>query len=789
MKFTLSWLKDHLITDGTAAEVVDAMTMAGLEVEHVEDPAAKLGAFSVAKIVEALQHPNADRLRVCQVDTKDGRKEIVCGAPNARAGLVTIYAPIGTYVPGLDVTLVAREVRGIVSNGMLCSASELQTAEESDGILELGDLPVGTSAAEALGLEAVIDFEVTPNRPDWLGIDGIARDLAAAGLGALKDLSVTPVQGGFPCPIEIRTDGDACPAFAGRVIRNVKNGPSPKWLQDRLRSIGLRPINALVDVTNLLSYDRARPLHVYDVAKLTGEVIEARLGEQGESLAALDGKTYAITPEMCVIADGSGAIGLGGVMGGESTGSSEETIDVFVESAWFDPIRTAQTGRATGITSDAQYRFARGVDPGFVVPGLELATRLILDLCGGEASDVQLAGAIPAAPDAVLFDPGYVQQLSGLEISQERIHQILEALGFTIAGAMVTPPTWRRDVEGKADLVEEVARIEGYGALPSTPLPDLARPAGGVLTARQGRARAARRALAAAGYAETIGWSFTARETAKLFGGGDDRLVVSNPIASDLDCMRPTALAGLIQAAGRNAKRGFPDCALFEIGPVFSGDEPGDQRTAVAALIAPHGPRRWDKAAGDDLYTLKADLFALLEELGAPVASLQLAQGQASAWWHPGRSARLQLGPKAVLAEFGEIHPATLKARDVEGPVFAFEIWLEAIPEPKKKATKGRPALAMSPLMPLSRDFAFLVDAKTAAGDLTRAITGADKALISGARVFDVYQGQGVPEGQKSLAVEVTVQPRDATLTDAEIEALSQKIVAAAGKAGARLRS
>ncbi|HVY34685.1 MAG TPA: phenylalanine--tRNA ligase subunit beta, partial [Caulobacteraceae bacterium] len=585
MKFTLSWLKEHLETTATASEIVDAMTLAGLEVEHVEDPAKKLAAFTVAKIIEAVQHPNADRLRVCQVDTVDGRKEIVCGAPNARAGLTTIYAPIGAYVPGLDVTLEARPVRGVVSNGMLCSAAELETAEDSNGIMELPDnLDVGLSAAEALGLEAVIDFEVTPNRPDWLGVAGIARDLAATGIGRLKTETVQPVKGEFSCPISIRIKApDVCPVFAGRLIRGVKNGPSPAWLQARLKAIGLRPINALVDVTNLISYDRCRPLHVYDKALLVGGVIEARRGHEGEHhasehLIALDGKTYAIEPFMCVIADADGErpIGLGGVMGGESTGCSDATTDVFVESAWFDPLVTAQTARATGINSDAAYRFSRGVDPGFVEPGLELATRLILDLCGGEASDVVVAGQAPANREPIAFDPSYVHKLAGLNVGREGALEILTRLGFEVEGhgavLTVTPPSWRRDVDGKADLVEEVARIAGFDALPSTPLPQVARPSGGILAARQARVRLARRALAAAGYAEAVTWSFTARKTAELFGGGGENLVLANPIAAELDCMRPSILPNLIEAAGRNARRGFADVALFEIGPVFAGD-------------------------------------------------------------------------------------------------------------------------------------------------------------------------------------------------------------------------
>jgi phenylalanyl-tRNA synthetase beta chain len=795
MKFTLSWLKDHLETDATIQEVADAMTMAGLEVEHVDDPGVKLAAFSVARIVEAVQHPNADRLRVCQVDTKDGRKEIVCGAPNARAGLTTIYAPIGAYVPGLGITLVEKPVRGVVSNGMLCSAAELEVAEESDGILELSDqFAVGEPAARVFGAEPVIDFEVTPNRPDWLGVVGIARDLAATGLGRFKTKAVEPVPGAFPCPVDIRLGApDACPTFAGRLIRGVTNRQSPPWLQARLKAIGLRPINALVDVTNFISYDRARPLHVYDAAKLEGGFVEARLGRDGESFLALDGKTYAVTPEMCVIADASGVVGLGGVMGGEETGCTDATTDVFIEAAWFDPIRTAETGRRLALFSDAQYRFARGVDPESQVDGIELATQLILDICGGVASDLAVAGQGPARREAISFDPGYVHRLSGLSLARDGVLEILKHLGFEIEGhgprVSVKPPSWRRDVDGPADLVEEVTRIAGFQAIPTEPLPFVADRPGGVLTPRQARARVARRALAAAGYAETVGWSFVSSKAATLFGGGDERLVLSNPIAAELDCMRPSVLPGLIEAAGRNAARGFADAALFEIGPVFAGDRPEDQRTAVGGIIAAHPPRRWDGGKAEDVFTIKADLMALLEELGAPVASLQLAQGQAGPWWHPGQSARLQLGPKLVVAEFGAIHPAVLDALDVAGPVYGFELWLEAIPEPKKRATKSRPALALSPLMPLSRDFAFVVDRDRAAGDLVRAAVSADKALIEGARVFDVYEGPGVPEGSKSVAIEVSIQPREKTLTDAEIEQLSARIVAAAEKLGARLRA
>ncbi len=802
MKFTLSWLKEHLDTDADIAAVADAMTMAGLEVEEVHDPIAALAPFTVARIVSAERHPNADRLQVCQVETVDGMKEIVCGAPNARAGLTTIYAPIGAFVPGLGVTLVEKPVRGVVSNGMLCSASELELADESDGILELADdLTVGTAAAGVFGAEPVIDFEVTPNRPDWLGVAGIARDLAAASLGQLKTPSVVPVAGSYPSPITVRIEApEMCPTFSGRMIRGVKNGPSPDWLQQRLTAIGLRTINRLVDVTNLIAYDRCRPLHVYDAAKLVGGEIVVRGGQvardsgEHEHLIALDGKTYTVDPTMCVIADAAGErpIGLGGVMGGESTGCSDDTVDVFLESAWFDPIVTAQTGRVLTISSDAQYRFARGVDPAFMVPGLELATRLILDLCGGEPSEVVVVGQALADPAPFAFDPARVGQLTGLSLDDDRIAEILTRLGFEIvrgASWTVTPPSWRRDVEGPADLVEEVARIQGFDDLPSTPLPDQGAPSRGVLNPRQARVRRARRALAAMGYAEAVTWSFTRQSTAALFGGGDERLLVENPIAADLDCMRPSALPNLSQAAARNAARGHADAALFEIGPIYLDDSPTGQRTVIAGLIAPRAARHWGGGADDALFGVKGDLMALLEELGAPVGSLQLVQGQNRDWWHPGRSARLQLGPKTVMVEFGALHPRVLKALDADGPMLAFEIVLDAVPEPRGAKSKARGPANLANLMPLTRDFAFVLDDGKPVGDLTRAVAGADKALIADVRVFDVYRGAGVPEGMKSVALEVVIQPVEATLTEAEIEALSARIVAAAGKLGATLRT
>ncbi len=814
MKFTLSWLQDHLDTALSPSALAEVMTAAGLEVEHVDDPGVELAAFSVAKIVSAARHPDADRLQVCQVDTRDGRREIVCGAPNARAGLTTIYAPIGAYVPGLGVTLVEKPVRGVVSMGMLCSAKELKLAEESDGVVELpDDLAVGVSAARAFGLEPVIDFEVTPNRPDWLGVRGIARDLAAAGAGTLKPKPTPVVAGAFPCPIAVEiTAPELCPFLAGRLVRGVRNGPSPAWLQERLRSVGQRPINALVDVTNLLSLDRARPLHVYDAKLLVGPKLVVRRGlhargvegEAGdEHLLALDGRRYDLTAAMCVIADAGGErpVDLGGVMGGASTGCSEATTDVFIEAAWFDPATVAETGRALSLFSDAQYRFARGVDSGFVREGLDLATAMILDLCGGEASDVVEAGALPAPPQPVAFNPAEVRRLSGLQIPPARSAEILESLGFGVdrgAGASgatapaafwtVHVPTWRRDVDGPADLVEEIARIEGFDALPATPLPVVPARPQGVLSPLQTRVRTARRALAALGWAETVGWSFTSRRNAGLFGGGGDALVLANPIAAELDCMRPSALPGLVEATARNAARGRPDAALFEIGPVFAGDRPQDQSTVIAAVLAAHPPRGWEGDAPAPLFRLKGDLLALLDELGAPTASLQVVQGAASPWWHPAQSARLQLGPKAVLAEWGALHPSVLKAMDAPGPLHAFELRLQALPEPKRRPTKTRGPADMPALQPVWRDFAFTTEEGRAAGDLVRAAAGADKALVAEARVFDVYRGPGVPQGAKSVALEVRLQPRDHTLTEEELEAVSARIVAAVEKTGARLR-
>lgn len=819
MKFTLSWLKDHLDTTASLSAIEEAMTMAGLEVEEVSDPGAALAAFTTARVLEARQHPNADKLQVCQVETIDGVKEIVCGALNARAGLLTAYAPIGAYIPGSGVTLEAKPVRGVVSHGMLCSETEMAVADDpfglraarfqdfaaaraamlgldaakaraDGGILELPDeTPVGLAITQALALEPVIDFEVTPNRPDWLGVAGIARDLAAKGVGGYTPKPTPSIAGGFDSPVPIATQApQACPVFAARLIRGVKNRPSPPWLQQRLAAIGIKPRNVLVDVTNYLSFDRARPLHVYDAAKVQG-VVHARLGREGEMLKALDGKTYAITPEMCVIADDAGVLGLGGVMGGEASGCSLETTEVLLESAWFDPLRTAHTGRSLGIVSDARYRFERGVDPGFVLGGLDLATAMILELCGGEASRLMLAGEIPAPPAPVAFDPAHVQRLTGLELAPARIRAILEALGFTVtAGAIwsVAVPSWRRDVEGPADLVEEVARIAGFEHLPA-PQPLAAQGKKPPLSVGESRARLARRALASAGWLEAVTWSFCPRAHAALFGGGAESLLLANPIAADLDCMRPSALPNLLRAAQRNLDRGFADARLFEVGSAYLSDAENGQRRAVAAVWQPRPRRSWRAEAPADLFSVKSDCLRTLEAVGAPVDSLRLGPPEA-VWLHPGRGGVLALGQKPV-AWFGEVHPAILRALDVEGPALAFEIDLDALPSPRAKGSKAKPALTLSELMPLTRDFAFVVEETVAAGDLVRAAAGADKALIAEVTLFDVYRGPGVEAGKKSLAIEVTLQPREKTLTEKDIEAFSARLVAAVGKAtGGTLR-
>jgi phenylalanyl-tRNA synthetase beta chain len=814
MKFTLSWLKDHLDTKASIEEIVEKLSAIGLEVESVEDPAAKLGAFVVARIVEAKKHPNADKLQVVQVEVEKGKPlyEVVCGAPNARAGMLAVFAPIGTYVPGLDVTLVQKPVRGIVSNGMMCSAAELELSEESEGIL---DLPaacadrVGERYIDVAGLnDAVIEVKLTPNRPDCTGVRGIARDLTAAGLGKLKpEPKLGKVEGDFACPIDIKLEftaetADACPVFAGRYIKGVKNGPSPDWLQARLKAVGQRPINALVDVTNYISLDRGRPLHVYDADKLFGPV-RARLGAPDEKLLGLDGKEHAIDETMCVIADDSGPLGLAGVMGGEPSGSTEETKNVLIESAYFDPLRTAATGRKTGLMTDARYRFERGIDPASTLPALDLATDMILKACGGTPSKAKVAGKDPAAKRVVAFDLARVEQLTGLKLKDSEIKGILEKLGCKLdvksdakgKAVKVTLPTWRPDLHGPADLVEEVVRIAGLDRVPATPM---TRPAGiarPVLTERQRRTRRARRTLAARGMVEAVTWSFIPRAEAVVFGGGGDALELANPISTEMSSMRPTMLPGLLTAAQRNRNRGFADAALFELGQAYRGAAPEDQylaacgvRTGTAKLAG--SGRHWDGAAPEvDVFDAKADVAAILAALGFDAGKAQVTR-DAPDWYHPGRSGTLRLGPKLVLAYFGEFHPATLKALDVAAPAVGFELFLDAVP-PEKAKGRAKPPLAATDLLAVKRDFAFVLDAAVAAGDVVRAALSADKALIETVAVFDIFESGALADaGKKSLAIEVTLQPTVETLTDKDIEAVTEKIVAAVKKAtGGEIRS
>ena len=809
MKLTLSWLKGHLDTMASLNEIVDTLTRIGLEVEHVENPADKLRDFIVAHVVEANQHPNADRLRVCMVDTGAGAPvQVVCGAPNARAGIKGVFSPVGTYIPSKKITLAKGNIRGVDSNGMLCSYAELELSDDHDGIIELpADAPVGQRYVDYAGLnEPVIEINLTPNRPDAAGIHGIARDLAAAGLGKLKDHPIKPVAGAFPCPANVRldfaeADRHLAPCFALRLVRGVKNGPSPEWMRKRLEDIGLRPINALVDITNYLTFDRARPLHVFDAKKVKGDIV-VRRARAGEEIVALDGKTYKLGADNVVIADDNGVESIAGVMGGEHSGCDEATTDVLIESALWDPMNIARTGRDLGIVTDARYRFERGVDPAFCLPGLDLATHLVMELCGGEPSETVVAGAPPASQRAIDFPFSEVERLTGMSLETDEMAAILEKLGFGLMRQAtnadrvhVKIPSWRPDVEGKADLVEEITRVAGLDRVISTPMPrdDLSIPKP-ILTLLQKRTRQARRALAARGLVEAVTWSFISKERATLFGGGAPELALANPIAADLSDMRPSLLPGLVAAARRNANRGMGDVALFEVGQVFKGAGEKDQRMAAAAIrratARPSGAgRHWSgKATEVDVFDVKADALALLASLGVQTAGMQLVSG-APGWFHPGRSGTLQFGPKNIIGYFGELHPRALEALDVSGPIVAFEITLDDIPAPKARPTKTKGKLELAELTPVERDFAFVVDRAVKAADILRHARAAERALIVDAGVFDVYEGPGVGEGKKSVAISVTLQPREKTLTDVEIDAVAAKIIAeVSAKTGATLR-
>jgi phenylalanyl-tRNA synthetase beta chain len=796
MKTTLSWLKTHLATEAPVGALVDRLIMLGHDVEGVEDRAAALKGFVVARVVAAEPHPNADRLRVCRVDAGNGEVQVVCGAPNARAGMKGVFGPAGVTIPKTGAQLQESTIRGVASRGMLMSAAELALGEDHSGIIELPvDAPIGAPYTSLLGLDdPVIDIKVTPNRADCLGVRGIARDLAAAGLGQLARLDTTPVEGRFNSPIAIHIeDRIACPLFLGRHIRGLKNGPSPRWLRDRLEAIGLRPISALVDITNFLTFDLNRPLHVFDAVKLAGD-LTVRFACSGETLLALNGHEYELDPEITAIADDAGVQSLGGVIGGEPTGCTEATTEVFVEAALFDPIRTAATGRRLEIISDARYRFERGLDPAFVGPGLEIATRLILELCGGEASDVVVAGAVPDWHREYRLRPERLSGLGGLHVPPAESRAILEALGCTIAepadhdGSLhVTPPSWRGDIVGETDLVEEVLRVKGYDEIPAVPLPRdtvISRPA---IDARRRRAELVRRTLATRGLVETVAFSFLSSRSAGLFGGAKLKLRLVNPISADLDAMRPSALPGLVEAARRNADRGFPEVALCELGPAYRDDTPEGQMNVAAGWRAGRlAPRHWQRPPSEpDLYTAKSDALAALAAMGAPVDNIQ-ASADPPPWYHPGRAGSLRLGP-TVLGHFGELHPDVLDAFEVKGPVAAFEVFLDAVPLPR--AGRARQALILSVFQPVERDFAFIVDRDMPAETLLRAARGVDRKLVSEIRLFDVYEGKGLPEGKKSLAISVVLQPQETTLTDTEIDAVSKRLVAAVEKAtGGTLR-
>lgn len=786
MKTTLGWLKTHLETDAALDAIVGKLVMLGLEVESVEDRAKPLAPFVVARVLEAKRHPDADKLQLCLVDTGREKVEVVCGAPNARAGMLGVFAPPGAVIPRTGQALKASKIRGVVSNGMLCSGYELMLSDDHAGIIELPEGPrAGERFVTAAGLDdPVLDVKVTPNRADCLSVRGLARDLAASGLGKLEVLDAAPVAGSFPCPIAVHLagpDDKACPLFLGRLVRGLKNGPSPAWLQERLAAIGLRPISALVDITNFITFDLGRPLHVFDADKLEGD-LAVRGARSGETLAALNGKTYALDPDMTVIADANGVLSLGGVIGGASSGCTEVTTNVFIEAALFDPVRTAATGRKLGVQSDARYRFERGLDPEFVRPGLEIATRLILELCGGTASEIRVSGAVPAWRRTIRFRPDRVRSLGGHEVAASEQRRILHALGCAVQETgdhlNVEPPSWRADIEGEACLVEEVLRVHGYDAIPAESLPrDGAVPAP-ALTSAQRRAGAVRRALASRGLVEAVSFSFLALKEAGLFGGGDPNLKLMNPISADLDVMRPSILPNLLAAARRNADRGLPDVALFEVGPRYRDDTPDGQDLMASGIRAGAVRRKtWDEPERPArVFDAKADALAALAAAGIAAESVQL-EAAAPAWYHPGRSGTLRQGPKA-LATFGEIHPAVLRAMAVEGPVAGFEVALDAVPEPRAKGA-ARPLLKLSPFQPVSRDFAFVVNAGVPAETLLRAARGVDRKLVAEVRLFDLYQGKGLPEGKKSLAISVTLQPTEATLTDAEIEDVSAKLVAA----------
>jgi phenylalanyl-tRNA synthetase beta chain len=798
MKFSLSWLKQYLDTEASIEQIAATLNAIGLEVEGIEDPAEKLEGFRVARVLTAARHPDADKLQVLSVDVGDGTPlQVVCGAPNARAGLVGVLGLPGATVPANGMVLKKSAIRGVESNGMMCSTRELQLGEDHDGIIELPqDAPIGTAFAQYHGADPVIDVAITPNRPDCMGLYGIARDLAAAGLGTLKPIDAPAIEGSFACPVDVRTeDAEGCPAFYGRVIKGVTNGPSPQWLQDRLKSAGQRPISALVDATNYVMLTYGRPAHAYDLARLTGAVV-ARRAVDGETVVALNEKTYTLDTEMTVIADEAGVHDIAGIMGGAHSGCEEGTTDVLLEIAYFDPERIARTGRKLNLTSDARGRFERGIDPQFLDTGLALLTKLIVELCGGEVSQIVRAGTAPGTPKIVHFAPSLVAKLGGVTVAPGEQQRILESLGFSVVatdadGWAVTVPGWRPDVDGAPDIVEEVVRIHGLDKVESVPLPRAEGVARPTATPAQTLERRVRRAAAARGMQEAVTWSFLPEPTALAFAESP-LWVLANPISEDMKAMRPSLLPGLLMAAKRNLDRGASSLRLFEIGRRYLRGVAGasDERLALGLVLAGEKtPRGWatGKAVPFDAYDAKAEVVALLAQAGAPVDKLQV-MGEAGPQFHPGQSATLRLGPKTVLARFGMLHPAIAKQFDVDGPVAVAELFLDAIPGRKGAASFARVSYAPPALQAVTRDYAFLVPAALPAGDLVRVVQGADKANIVAARLFDDFRGAGVPEGHKSLALEVTLQPLDKSYKDEDLKAIGDKVTAAAAKLGAVLR-
>ena len=784
MKFSLSWLKDHLDTQASVEEIADKLTSIGLEVEEVSNPAEALAPLRIARVLTAEKHPQADKLQVLKVDAGTGEEiQVVCGAPNAHAGMMGVFGPPGAYIPGSDITLKIAQIRGVESHGMMCSSRELELGDDHSGIIELpDDAPVGSPFIRYAGLDdPIFDVNVTPNRQDCMGVRGIARDLSAAGIGRLKPLAVPQIEGVFACPIEIRNDDpEACPAFFAQAIRGVKNGSSPEWMQRRLKAAGQRPISALVDITNFLTIGYGRPAHVYDLAQLHG-YLGPRRARDGEKVLALNEKEYALGSSICVIADANEVHDIGGIMGGEHSGVTPETTDVILEIAYFEPESIARTGQQLGLTSDARSRFERGVDPAFLDEGLSILAGLIIDICGGEGSEAVRAGRPPVDKRSIHFDFGRTKALGGIDVPEERQREILKSLGFELSGNEVTIPTWRRDIEGQADLVEEVARITGYDSVPSTPLdraPGVAKP---TATRSQLVERQVRRTAAARGLDEAVTWSFISTAEADAFGGGEWTL--ANPISEDMKVMRPSLLPGLIAASRRNLDRGASSVRLFEIGRRYLGDK--EHPTLGLILSGERQPRDWQsgKARIFSAFDAKLEVLALLDAAGAPIGNLQVFP-DAGPTWHPGRSARLGLGPKTLVAAFGELHPGLAKSLGAPEASVAAEIYFDAIPEPRSSG-HARPQYTPPALQAVTRDFAFIVPADLPSDSLRRAIAGADKTAIADVRLFDRFQSA---DGL-SLAFEVTLQPAEKSFTDEHIGDISRRIVASAEKLGARLRT